>query len=239
MGYDDFQQIVRAAAREVSLRSQAAYWLLSEKNKDLVSILGEMRATKRERWIQEQVLKSYEEAKWYVGYMMPRIQYAEDQLKIAVDKLDKRMIDQYRDQLVELGESYLYWKALLDACRDIFDAVWKLGTLLPVPDFDEPQDQEMGPGSFMTILRSRGGALHRGTRRAMGRMESQRAEERPALPPVSEDVPVPRDADSRVRPLDEVLEAERRRRELEDTEDNGLFVRGLDDGEEEDEEEET
>lgn len=239
MGYDDFQQIVRAAAREVSLRSQAAYWLLAEKNKDLVAILAEMRATKRERWIQEQVLKSYEEAKWYVGYMAPRIQYAEDQLRIAVDSGDRRMIDMYKDQLVELGESYLYWKALLDACRDIFDSVWKLATTLPVPDFDEQPDQEMGPGSFLTILRSRGGALHRGSRQALTRMESQREREAPSLPPVSEDIPVPRDRDSRVRPLDEVLEAERRRRELEDTEDNGLFVRGLDDGEEEDEEEET
>lgn len=225
---DEFQAVVRAAAREVSLRSQAAYWLLAEKNKDLVSILADMRQLTRERWIREQVLRSYEEAKWYIGYIEPRIQYAEDRLREAVEIKDRRRRDQYKDQLVELGESYLYWIALLTACRDIFDAVWKLGTTLAVPDFDEPQDEDLGPGDFMTILRSRGAALHRGAKAASGKMEQQRIDELGGQPTVSEAHPVPRLRDSRVRPLDEVLEADRRRKEIDDTgQGNELRIRGI------------
>lgn len=233
MAYDDFQAIVRAAAREVSLRSQAAYWLLAEKNKDLVSILAEMRATKRERWIQEQVLKSYEEARWYVGYIEPRIQYAEDQLKKSLETGDMRRVNQYRDDLIELGESYLYWSMLLRSCRDIFDAVWKLGTVLPVPDFDEHPDETVGPGTFLTILKSRGGALHRSSRAAVSRMEAVRKREIEETEPVSEEMPVPKMRDSRVRPLDEVIEAERKKREMEEFDDSSLVVRGLTDEDEE------
>ena len=224
---DEFQAIVRAAAREVSIRSQTAYWLLAEKNKDLVSILSGMREVAREKWIRGQVLKSYEEAKWYLGFLEPRIQYAEDRLQEAVMKSNVQKTDQYKDQLLELGESYLYWMLLFNACRDIYDAVWKLGTVVPVPDFDEePDDDGAGPGDFLSILRGRGQALHRSSRAALTRMEDQREEHGPQTEEIA-GTSIRRADDRRVRPLDEVMEADRRRRELDAAESSELRVRGI------------
>ena len=67
-GYDaGFQEVVAAAAQAVEIRGMAAYWLLAERNRDLVASLSDMRKGARENWIRQDVLPSYEETKLNVA----------------------------------------------------------------------------------------------------------------------------------------------------------------------------
>lgn len=240
MSYDDtFYAIVRAAAREVALQSQAAYWLLAKKNQDLISILADMKGSKREKWIQEQVLPSYTEAQWYAGALIPRIQYSENELMKAVELNDKREREHFKGDLVVLGESYLYWTMLIDACRNIFDAVWKLGTTIPVPDFDRVRDDQES-GGFMAVLQSQGARLHRRARATLGRMDQDAL---PApQPDVSDFQPVPQREDPRQRPLDAFLDAEQRAKLAKQEEDDfmgqPIKIRGMKGSEDDEDEDE-
>jgi hypothetical protein len=202
-GYDaGFQEVVAAAAQAVEIRGMAAYWLLAERNRDLVASLSDMRKGARESWIRQDVLPSYEEVKLNIALVESKINYSEHKLHKAIKNHDKRTAEEAYNELLIFGESYLYWKVLLNACRDIFDAVWRLGITVPVPDFEDDTPTQRG-GGLMALLDSRASGLNKKAKAGAERMDKKAKTARKSKK-IGEYSPIEREEDPRRRPLDTV-----------------------------------
>lgn len=200
-GYDSgFQEVVAAAAQAVEIRGMAAYWLLAERNRDLVSALSDMRKSSRETWIREDVLPSYEEVKLNVALVEAKINYSEVKLSDALEEKNRHKAEEAYAELLIFGESYLYWKVLLNACRDVFDAVWRLGITVPVPDFEDDSQVQRG-GGLMAMLDTRASKLHKKAKTGAEKMEKQAKTARKSSK-IGKYTPIAREEDPRRRPLD-------------------------------------
>ena len=195
-----FQEVVAAAARAVELRGSAAYWLLAERNRDLVAALGDMRKSAREKWLRQDVLPSYEEVKLNIGLIEAKIDRAEYKLSTAIERNDKVDTEEAYQDLIIYGESYLYWKMLLNACRDVFDAVWQLGVTIPVPDFEQHEETPRG-GGLMALLDSTAGTIHKKQKAGKDKMDEQAKDARKSKK-IGKYSPIQREEDPRRRPLD-------------------------------------
>lgn len=190
------QALEDSIVRRVELRSQAVYWLLRDKNKDLVSILSTMGDSSREKLLLKQVLPTYEEARWFLNYLTNLQKTGHDKMQQSLKFGNKRVATEYADDLVTIGESYSYWHQLYLSSKDIIDALWKLGVTIPiadVPDDDEDGDRQDVP-PYYALFDSAGSRMHRAARATTERMDDQE--------PTSEE--------PRSRPMDEVTERRRK-----------------------------
>ena len=197
-----FQEIVAAAAKSVELRGNAAYWLLAERNRDLVAALSGMRKSAKESWVRKDVLPSYEEVKLNIALVESKIDRAELKLRNAIENKNKTETEEAYQDLLIYGESYMYWKMLLNACRDVFDAVWELGVTIPVPDFERQDDSPRG-GGLMALLDSTASTIHKKSKSGKDKMDEQAKGAR-KTEKIGEYVPIQREEDPRRRALDTV-----------------------------------
>jgi len=189
-------QLEDAIVRRVELRSQAVFWLLKDKNRDIVAILANMDEKRREKWVR-QALKTYEEANWFLGFFTEQIQRAREHMEDCVKIGSDIRAEEYANDLIELGTAYSYWRFLRTAAKDVFDAVWRMGVTVPIADYarDENEDKkDVFPPVFALFDRA-AEKQHKKARAVTDRMDRLAQE-------TSSDQP-------RERPLDEIRRARR------------------------------
>lgn len=142
--WERLAMLEESIVRRVELRGQATYYILRDKNRDLISILANLDEKRRAKKI-EQAQETYEECRFFLHHYEGIIEEGRFFLKEAVTADNDAETQEYTESLVIVGTWYNDWYNLFLSAKDIFDACWRLGSTVPISDFEKKGAEQQVP----------------------------------------------------------------------------------------------